>query len=115
MEWQRHFSKKRFLEESQHVLSGYRLAERNDINPGAELFYINTDRYGNIGTHKPIRVKLDDDPIRRAEWGRDVIYGVATFDDYPLFDLNPQNHRFVNDLEAFERDDSCSGILLVRK
>ena len=115
MKRQQHFSKKRFLEESQYVLSGYRLAERADIKSNAVMFYITPDRFGNVGTHTPTRVELDDNPIRKAEWGRDLIYGVATFDNDPFFDPLNENHSFVQDLEAFDRDDSRAQILLVRK
>lgn len=106
------FSKQEFLERFQSIWGEYRLASREDIKPGAELFYINPDRYGYLGGHRPVRIRLDEVPIRKAEWGRDLIHGIE-FDDAPFANL--KERPFSNDLEAFERDDSSSRVFLVRK
>lgn len=105
------FSKQEFFERFPSIFGPYRLARREDIKPGAELFYINPDRYGNLGGHRPVRLRLDEIPIR-TEYGRELIHGIE-FDDAPF--ANPKEQSFFSDLEAFERDDSSSRVFLVRK
>lgn len=106
------FSKQEFFERFPSIFGPYRLARREDIKPGAELFYINPDRYGNLGGHHPVHIRLDEVPIRRAESGRELIHGIE-FDDAPF--ANPKEQPFSNDLEGLERDDSSSRVFLVRK
>jgi hypothetical protein len=110
-DWQKSFSKSRLF--PRHLLcrfSGrFRLATRENLKAGARVYHITPDRLGKFSNGNVEPVILDSEPMRMSNWSRMCIYG--TYAEDSIW----RNRPFVLDLEAFERDDTSSGILLIRE